>query len=281
MKAWKVLLVQRLAGRAVTAALPMAAILATPGCGALSPSFVSLFDPTGGSIRIENATGHVVVTFVNNATVDERLLNYMESDEGGGLDFTEEERQGLRPRLRMRVRITFADGTSQLVEYIDGSSTLVDPTFNAESQPDLNQNDLNNTVANCDVASVAVEAGSAIDVFVPVPLRVYELVESSTTGGQVVRTFELRETIPPQFRALQADEVDEDGNVTARRNVGLRDLPSPTLSPLCGSVIAIVVDGVLSVPFLDGVDTAPSYDRDDPNTSGGVGGRYEFVVTVR
>jgi len=31
---------------------------------------------------------------------------------------------------------------------------------------------------------------------------------------------------------------------------------------VCGSVVAIVIDGVLRVPFLDGVSDAPSYDRE-------------------
>jgi hypothetical protein len=242
-----------------------------------------LFDSTGGAAftSIENAPGHVVVTFVNNATVDERLLAFLESADGGGLVFGDAERQTLRPRLRMRVRLTYTDGTFQVVEFIDGSSELVSPTFNAQSIPDLNQNDLNTVVASCDVAAVFVEPGTAIDVFVPVPLNAYELVETTGTGGNVTTEFQLRETIPPQFNVLEADDVDNDGNVTVRRNVGIRDVPSPTFNLLCGTVVAIVVDGVLAVPFLDGVDDSPSFDRDDPNTSGGIGGRYEFVVTVR
>jgi hypothetical protein len=46
-------------------------------------------------------------------------------------------------------------------------------------------------------------------------------------------------------------------------------------------VIAFLVDGVLSVPFLDGVSDAPSYDRDDTATEAGIGGRYEFRVSVQ
>jgi len=251
------------------------------GCGALNPAFVSLFDPTGQGAfsTIDNARGHVVVTFVNNASVDERLLTFLESADGGGLVLTDAQRRALRPRLRMRVRVTFTDTSFQVVEFIDGSSNLVSPTFDAQALPDLNQNDLNTVVVQCDVAAVTVEPGSAIDVFVPVQLKGYELVEATTPGG--INTFELRATIPPQFRVLLTDEVDDDGNVTARRNIGVRDVPSATLSPLCGSVVAVVVDGVLSVPFLDGIDDDPSFDQDDPNTSGGVGGRYEFVVTVR
>ena len=80
---------------------------------------------------------------------------------------------------------------------------------------------------------------------------------------------------------LEADETDVDGNVILRRNIGVRDVPSPAINPLCGSVITIVVDGVLSVPFLDEVTDAPSYDRDDVATQATIGGRYEFRVAVQ
>jgi hypothetical protein len=80
---------------------------------------------------------------------------------------------------------------------------------------------------------------------------------------------------------LQIDDVDEDGNVTLQRNIGRRDAPSPALNPLCGSVVAIVVDGVLSVPFLDEASSRPSYNVADNATAARIGGRYEFRVTVQ
>lgn len=263
--------------------VPHCLVLLLGGCGALNPAFVSLVDPSGaaGFTTVDNAPGHVIITFLNNATVDERLLAYLESAEGGGLSLSDGEKRALRPRIRMRVRITFTDGSFLILEFIDGSSNLVAPNFDAQSLSDLNENTLDTVVVLCDVASVQIEPGSAIDVFVPVELKAYELVETTTGFGAVDREFQLRESIPPQFRVLQVDEVDSDGNVTARQNIGARDVPSATFNPLCGSVVAIVVDGVLSVPFLDGVDNDPSFDRDDPNTAGTIGGRYEFIVNVR
>ncbi|RME40509.1 MAG: hypothetical protein D6788_03195 [Planctomycetota bacterium] len=253
------------------------------GCGALNPGFVGVLDPTGATAltTVDNAPGHVVVLFLNNATVDERLLSFLESAEGGSLSLTEAERRSLRPRMRLRIRITFTDGTFQTIEFIDGSSTLVDPRFSAESVPDLNQNDFSIAVVRCDVASVDLEPNSPIEVFIPVPLNVYQLVQTTTPGGAVDNEFVLRNTIPPQFRVLNVDQVDEDGNVILRQNIDVRDVLSPAINPLCGSVVAIVVDGVLSVPFLDGVDDAPSFDGDDQNTVGSIGGRYEFRVLVQ
>ena len=108
------------------------------------------------------------------------------------------------------------------------------------------------------------------------------LIETTGAGGAVTGvTFEPRERTPPQFRTLQVDEIDEDGNVTLQRNIGARDVPSPAISPRCGSIVVFAVDGVLSVPFLETVSDAPSYDRADTTTAAGIGGRYEFLVSVQ
>ena len=256
-------------------------LLSAGGCNAFNPAFVSV--ATGGSEfgTLDNAPGHVVITFLNNAQVDERLLSFLESTEGGSLNLTDAEKAELRPRVRLRARVTFADGTFQTIEFIGGSSDLIDQRFDAQVFPDLNQNDLDNVVVTCDVASVTLEPGSAIEVFVPVELRVFELVTSSAAGGEVVTEFEERQRLVPQFRVLNVDDVDGDGNVTLQRNIGVRDVPSPTNNPVCGSVIAISVDGVLSVPFLDAASGAPSYDGDDLNTEASVGGRYEFRVSIQ
>ncbi len=231
----------------------------------------------GCTASIPNAPGHVVIAFSNQTEIDERLLGYLLPK----LNLTDAQARVLRPRIRMRVRITYVDTTFQTVEFIDGSPNLVDPAFDAQSVPDLNQNDLNNSVVLCDVARVEVEPGTNIEVFIPVDLGVYERVESTSSGGQVITSLVLRQTIPPQFSVLRTDEVDGDGNVTVRRNIGVRDVPSPIPNVICGSVVAIIVDGVLSVPFLAEVSTAPSYDLNDLPTQTGIGGRYQFIVTVR
>lgn len=253
------------------------------GCGLLSPAFVNIIDPGGETAltTIDNAPGHVIVTLVNNAVVDERLLSFLESAGGGSLTLTNAQRQNLHPRLRIRVRITFTDGSFQTIEFISGSSILVDQNFNSESLPDLNQNDFTIAVVRCDVARVDLEPNTNIEVFVPSPLNVYQLMQTTTANGAIDNSFLLTGTVPPRFRVMQIDETDPDGNVTIRRNIGVRDVPSPTVNPLCGSVVAIVVDGVLSVPFLDGVDDSPSFDQNDINTSSTVGGRYEFLVSVQ
>ncbi|MGB0715037.1 MAG: hypothetical protein ACPGXK_04110, partial [Phycisphaerae bacterium] len=83
------------------------ALVAGMGCGAFNPAFLNLLDDGSGQfITIDNAPGHVIVSFINNAEVSERLVSYLESPEGGGLVLTDEEKQNLRPRMRFRVLIT-------------------------------------------------------------------------------------------------------------------------------------------------------------------------------
>lgn len=254
------------------------------GCDSLNPAFVNLLDPTGSSglTSLDNAPGHVVITFINNAEVDERLLAHLESAEGGNLVLTDAEKRALRPRLRLRVRVEFTDNSFLVIEFIDGSVTLVDQSFAAESRPELNQNDLNNIVVLCDVQRVSLETGSEIQVFMPVELTAFELVETTNAGGGLIgRTFEARERIPPGFRTLRVDDLDENNNVELRRNIDVRDFPSDVNNPICGSVIAFAVRGTLSVPFLAGESDLPSYDRDDATTEATIGGRFEFVVSVQ
>jgi len=254
------------------------------GCGSLNPAFVDLVDPSGtaGLSTLSNPPGHVVITVINNAEVDERLLSFLESTEGGNLQLTEAEKRALRPRIRMRVRLTHDDPneTVSLIEFVTGSGNLIDQNFSAQGFPDLNQNELDNIVVLCDVQSVELEPGSNIDVFVPVEVTGYELIEATNQAGTVIGvTFEARERRPPGFLPLRVDVTDADDNVEVFRNIGIRDVPSPVGDPRCGSVIAIVVDGVLSVPFFDGA--TPSFDREDEATEALIGGRYEFRVSVQ
>ena len=250
------------------------------GCSALNPAFVDLLDAGGAGTfsTMDNAPGHVVIMFVNNAIIDERLLNTLDAE----LELTDAEKRSARPRIRARFRVAFVDDTFQTIEFVSGSRGLVDPDYTALVVPDLNQNDLDNVVVSCDVASVELEPGTSVEVFVPVEVTAYELVEVAGTGDNTVTTtFEARETRTPQFETLEVDDVDADGNVILRRNIGVRDAPGPTPSPRCGSVVAITLDGVLSVPYLSGVSEAPSFDRDDAVTAAGIGGRYEFIVSVQ
>jgi hypothetical protein len=167
------------------------------------------------------------------------------------------------------MRITFVDGTFQTVEMVSGSRSFVESSFNAEAVPDLNQNDLTNVVVQCDVAQVGLEPGSNIEVFIPVGLQGYELVETENDVGVTSRTFEPRQRLVPQFRALAVDDVNARDQLTATTNV------------VCGSVVAINMNGVLSVPFRIPEEDGPSFDQDDEQTVASIGGRYEFRVTVR
>lgn len=247
------------------------------GCGAFNPAFLNVVAPNASIPLTDNARGHVVVTVVNNAEIDERLIDFL----APRLDLTEAEQRSLRPRIRMRVRVTFIDGSTQIIEYITGSSTFVDPAFDAQSSPDLNQNDLKNAVVQCDVASVDLEPGSAIEVFIPVEVTGFELVETQGDGGQTLRRFEPRTRSQPQFQVLRVDDVDTDGNTVLRRNIGIRDTVSTITNLQCGSVVAIVISGVLAVPFLDGVSDEPSFDQDDAENTAGVGGRFAFRISVQ
>jgi hypothetical protein len=250
------------------------------GCdgGALNPSFVGLFDPAvvGDVSTLENPTGHVIVAMINNAEVDERLLDYMESAEGGSLMLTDLEKRLLRPRIRFRVGITFTDGQTATVEFINGSRYLVQPTFDSQSEPDLNQNDLRDVVVTCDVASVQVL--DPIEVFVPVEVTRFQFVEPS---GVTPGFFREAGRIPPGFQSLEVDTVDQDLNTIVRRNIGIRDRPSTVENPRCGSVIGILLDGVLSVPFREDLGGVPGFEVADIPSAASVGGRYEFRVTIQ
>ncbi len=256
--------------------------LGSTGCGALGAGFVDILEPSGALATIENAPGHVVITFVNNAVVDERLIAHLEGPGGGGLVLSDAEKRALRPRVRLRLRVSFTDGTSRVIEFIDGSPELVDPRFDVQAFPDLNENDLTNAVVLCDVSAVEIDPGTGIEVFIPVELQEYEWVVARETGGVLVGvgTWLLRQQILPQFRPLLIDELDEDGNVTLLRNIGIQDVPSPVDDPLCGSVISLVVNGVLAVPFLGAATDVPAYGIGDLAAIGSIGGRYEFIVSV-
>jgi len=249
--------------------------LAWAGCGgdAFSPSFIDYLDPSGQVATLDNAPGHLVMSFINNAEVDETLLSYLESAEGGGLVLTDEEKRNLRPRLRFRLQVTFGDGQQAVVEFVDGSTKLVQPTFDSSAEPDLNENDLDNFVVKCDV--IRVEIIEPVEVFVPVELTTFQFVEPTGTEQGFFRPLAL---IPPQFQPLLPDEVDADGNTTLRRNVGIRDRAGPVDNPRCGAVIGVIVDGDLSVPFRGPI---PGFDVADLESAASVGGRYEFRITVQ
>jgi hypothetical protein len=246
------------------------------GCDALNPSFVGLIDPSGASSTIPNASGHIVIQFVNNAEVSEALISDLEAN--GGLFLTAGEKRVLKPRVRFRIRVTFLNGATSTFEIVDGSKNLIDQSFSAEALPDLDQNDLSNAVVVCDtgVARIEILPGSEIEVFIPVEMT--ELVQREITApnGETRVEFVESQQIPPQFRALRTDIVDADNNIILRQNVGIRNVSAPVINPVCGTVVAIVMDGVLAVPFHPEGQNRPSYDAGDQATVAGIGGRYEF-----
>lgn len=259
------------------------------GCSAFNPAFLDLLPglDTAAVATVPNPPGYVVVTFVNNVEVSEQIVTCLKSTDCGCLDqgdeapeeacealpLTDAEQRALKPRMRFRVQVNFTDGTSQQLEFIDGSKDLIKPNFDSTANPDLNQNDLNTVVTICDVASV--EVVNPVEVFVPIAWSQFEQVDPTENAEAFTRI--VGQSVP-QFVTLQVDEVDEDLNTTLRRNVGLRDTPGTVNNPLCGSVVAITIDGALSVPFFEG---RPGYDRDDPEQEASVGGRYEFTVSVQ
>lgn len=245
------------------------------GCNAFNPSFVALFQSPNSvsNETLPNAPGHVVVAVNNQTEIDERLLRYLTSL---GVDA-----KTMRPRIRLRVRITYVDQSFIVWEFVSGSGDLIDPAFIAQADPDLNQTELNNTVAVCNVARVELEPGTNVEVFLPVKIIQYQLVQTNNQGGQTVTTFQQRGFITPKFWPLQIDTVNDTG-ITLQRNIGVRDVLSPVPNVICGSIVVITVKGALAVPFLDPVSAdVPSVDQDDLATVSRIAGRYEFVVTVQ
>lgn len=260
--------------RAFRTLLLVGTVIWLGSCSAFNPAFVDVVVPGGGGANIDNAPGHVVIQFVNNAEVNERLLSYLESDEGGGLVLTDAEKRALRPRIRMRLLITFTDGNQTTVELIAGSENLISPPFADLAEADLTENELDNAVVLCDVGRVELLPGSEVDVFIPVPLVGIEFVELENDIEATVA-----ETFLPSFRSLEEDIVDVDGNILVRRNIDVREVFTPVNNIICGTVVTIVLEGELAVPFL--FDDFPSYDVNVPNSVGSIGGRYQFIVGVQ
>lgn len=267
--------------RTVLPLVMMALCVSMAGCSALNPAFVDLFDPTGEMATIENAPGHVIIAFVNNAEVDERLLSFLTTSkpEGGGVELTSAELRSLRPRVRFRVRVDFVDQSFNVFEFVSGSSKLIDQDFDQQADPDLNENDLDNVVVVCDVASV--ELVGNIEVFVPVRIEQFRLVVPEQGDPTYIRVGEIHSD-SLQFIPLEVDLVDMDGNVILQQNIGIRDVPVPVSGPSCGSMIAFVLNGVLSVPFGEDLPTDdPAVRIDDFQSQARIGGRYEIDVQIR
>jgi hypothetical protein len=254
------------------------------GCSSfLNPSFIALItEPTvnqTGTVSqgtLTNAPGHVPVFFINNTTFDQTLINYM-SDLG--IDTSD---ANLRPRVRLRVQIDYVNGSSNTIEFLDGSSIVQGSVLTSEGAQenpliprDLTENTLTNVVAVCDIAAIRPDV--SVEVFVPVFLKV------SGFEGDLVFIRSLNETIPPQFTVLQPDQVDANFNVTLQRNFDIRDVPVPVTNVQCGSVTAFVLSGTLRVPFVQDElgQLAPGWRDADTAAQASNPGRFTFATAVR
>jgi len=254
--------------------------LVLAGCDALNPSFVEVMLPAERippQVQVtDNPRGHVPVFFVSNARYDGALLQYMANQ---GLDVSD---ANLRPRVRVQVQVSFSDGTSRVLEFLDGaqisqSATLIeDETEVAVIPPDLARPPLNNQVLQCDVAGVVV-APTAIEVYIPVFWGEFERVDIQQFGSDI----QLVELYPPQFYVLQVDDVDSRGDTVVLRNIGVRDVAGPILNLTCGSVVMYSLEGTLQMPFVPFEGGFPGYLRENQATIDAFPGRFAVKTQVR
>jgi hypothetical protein len=253
------------------------------GCDALNPAFVEVVLPeeTQAQRTTENVRGHVPVFFINRTQFDGQLLDYLSS-----IGVVDPAAADVRARVRLLVNVQFINGVTLQFEFMDGSQVVQgsvdiggETQFVGTLPPDLLEPELINQVVQCDVTRVEVVSG-AIEVFVPVFLKEIR-IEPGGEGTDPTR--QLEQVIPPAFRALQVDDVDERLNVVVTRNIGIRDQPGPVIDVVCGSVVAFILEGTLEVPFVQDENGAlvPGYlDTDEPSEAT-IPGRYRVITTTR
>ncbi len=295
LKSWQSLMLGGLAAACSVAAL---------GCSTsvFNSEFVEIFDSsgTGALATVENATGHVPVIFVNRLRYSPQLVNYMarlnQERRLSGVGDSLVELSDLSPRCRLRVQVTFENGNVVEYEFVSGDGVFeFEPRDEDEIDlgiapdpvdPNLTENTLTRTVSSCNVARVDI-VGNA-QVFMPVFIRTINV----EVGDLAQQTRTLVTTDAPQFRAVLADEVDGDLNVTLLRNFGVREAPAPAQNLTCGSMVGIVLSGSVSVPFtppeddpqdtfISEQDLVPGFVDTDTRSAATIPGRYEFLVTVR
>ena len=252
---------------------------------------------------IKNAPGHVPILFVNNLRYDSQLVSYLEALQaerrlGNLADFTG-DLSSLRPRVRVRIQVVFEDGGTLPFEFVSGDGVVEIERLDEDEDdeeipgipeepldPVLTQNDLERLVATCEVLAVSVEGNP--QVFVPVFTRVIR-VEVNDLGFQ---TRVLVRTDRPQFRPVLPDEVDDNLNITLRRNYSVREAPAPAVDLSCGSMIGIVMEGTVSMPFTEpeddpedefvaGRSAVPGFVDTDAPAEASIPGRFKFTVQVR
>ena len=271
---------------------------------AFNPEFVSLFDAegTGEFASVQNATGHVPLIFVNKLRYAPQLVSYLaklqEERRLSGLEDAQIPLSSLRPRVRLRIQVIYADDPDNPVQYefVEGDGVFEVELREEEDEdlglppppvdPNLTENTLSRLVAACNVAQVEI-LGNA-QVFVPVFVRTIRV----EVGDLAQQTRTLVATDNPQFRPILPDDVDENLNTVLARNYGVREAPAPAINITCGSMIGIVLSGTVSVPFTAPEDepedefiaeqsSVPGFVDTDIPREASIPGRFEFLVTVQ
>ncbi|MCH7701158.1 MAG: hypothetical protein IID37_05685 [Planctomycetes bacterium] len=270
------------------AVVAMTAPLWGAGCSALNPAFVDTLafvdqDSIIASSTLENAPGHIPVMLINNTIFSSELLAFLERFQPGSIP----DDADLRPRVRFRVTVMFTDGNTTTFEFVDGSQLVQgdpiigDPDFDLVDlilPTDLTENALTNAVVLCDVALVTIDG--VIEMFVPVNLKEIQ-VQDAGQGTEPTR--QLTTITLPQFVPLLVDEVDDNNTVIVLRNFGTRDIPAPATNLLCGTVVAIVLNGTLTVPFVvdENGETVPGFLDTDAGSQTSIPGRFDLELTLQ
>jgi hypothetical protein len=252
-------------------ALSFISVLAlASGCGVLNPAFVSFAAPDGAVTTTKTPTGFVPIFFISNAQFDTPILQYLAAR---GADISD---PNLRPRIRVRASVTFADDSTRTLEFLDGSQITEPSNVNTSGVAvpvDLTRPVLTNQVLPCDVRQISI-APTSVEVYVPVSITQFRYEQVQGIGNVLVRD----QIFAPQFVALQVDEVDTNLNTLVFRNLGIRDTPAPLANVTCGSVGLFALEGTLSVPFVNGI---PGWVDTDTAQTAAFPGRFRVVTTVR
>ena len=265
-------------------------------------AFVDILDAegTGQNATIDNAEGHIPVIFVNKTRFSPQLARYLEDLNAArrlsGADPTQTDLRDLRPRLRVRVRVTFENEAFLTFEFVDGDGIVeidVRDTDVDTGAPDLPQdprlteNDLTRMVAACGVVGVEIEGDP--QVFLPVFTRTIRVDVGDESGEQ---TRILVTTAPPGFMPVLPDEVDAEVNVTLLRNYGVREAPPTAANLRCGTMVGIAISGTVGVPFTAPEDEpedefieehseVPGFVDTDAQSQASMPGRFSFLVQRR
>ncbi|MCH7813174.1 MAG: hypothetical protein IID40_04045, partial [Planctomycetes bacterium] len=101
-----------------------------PVSSIFNPAFVDILDAegTGENATVENAPGHIPIIFVNQTRFDPNLISYLNDLKAAGrlsgVDDPFATLEGVRPRVRVRVRVTFDNGNSLPFEFVSGDSLV-------------------------------------------------------------------------------------------------------------------------------------------------------------